>query len=49
MSKTKGYGTQALQLNLDKEKKPNSPLLDENFRNAISHSIDRERLLKLLN
>ena len=49
MFKQNGIGTQALQLNLDKEKNANSPLLNENFRNAIAHAIDRERLIKLLN
>jgi len=49
MTKRHGFGTQALQLNLDKETNGDSPLQNENFRNAIAHAIDREKLLKLLN
>ena len=45
--KNKGFGTVALQMNLDEKLKPNSPFLNQNFRLAIAHSINRERLIKL--
>ena len=47
MKKREGVGTMALQFNLDKSS--NSPLLNENLRNAIAYSVNRAELLKLLN
>ena len=49
MTKRHGFGTLALQMNLDKHTNGDSPLQNVNFRNAIAHAIDRSRLLQLLN
>ncbi|QJB71252.1 ABC transporter substrate-binding protein [Mycoplasma sp. 1654_15] len=47
MEKSQGYGTIALQYNLDHSKKGNSYLQDADLRKAIYYAIDRESMLKL--
>ncbi|QJB71251.1 ABC transporter substrate-binding protein [Mycoplasma sp. 1654_15] len=47
MRKSQGYGTIALQFNLDNSKRGNSYLQDPDLRKAIYYAIDREAMLKL--
>lgn len=48
MNKGVGYGTIALQLNLDKETNGDSPLQDEDLRNALYYAINRSEVLKIV-
>lgn len=47
MAKSQGFGTIALQMNLDNVLKSTSYLKDEDLRKAIYYAINRENLLKL--
>ncbi|WP_215737797.1 ABC transporter substrate-binding protein [Mesomycoplasma hyorhinis] len=47
MEKSQGYGTIALQFNLDHSKRGNSYLQDPDLRKAIYYAINREAMLKL--
>ncbi len=42
MKKTTGFGTMALELNVDSQSGANPAMQDENFRKAIAYSLDRQ-------
>lgn len=48
MNKSSGFGTIALAFNLDKETNGNSPLNDNDLRNAIYYAIDRNAMLDIV-